>query len=110
MFGYMEENATPHSGRTDRADVNKRGALFGGREVWLPKMVAFEWTLPVRASARDANHRHRTPRSRTDGHRADILSRLSRSSVQVRDAESADVGCHRSTTEFKRTHPDQQVR
>ena len=35
MFGYIEENATPHSGRTDRADVNKPGALFGGREVWL---------------------------------------------------------------------------
>jgi hypothetical protein len=32
--------ATPHSGRTDCADVNKLGASFWDRKVWLGKMAA----------------------------------------------------------------------
>jgi hypothetical protein len=68
MFGYIEENATPHSGRTDRADVNKRGALFGGKMVWLPdcnplpnrrlenrKPSRFSMVLTARGDFEDAN-------------------------------------------------------
>ncbi len=41
MFGYVEESETPGIAHTNRAYVNKRGALFGGRKVWLPSLDTF---------------------------------------------------------------------
>jgi hypothetical protein len=35
MFGDIGENSTPDGGRTNPADVNKLGYLFGGKGIWL---------------------------------------------------------------------------
>jgi hypothetical protein len=76
MFGYIGENTTTHSARTNRPDVNKLGYLFGGEGVWLGNMLTFERILPRRASVRIAIRRHRTPRSPTDEKSVAVLPRL----------------------------------
>jgi hypothetical protein len=45
MFGYIGEDSTAGGGRTNRADVNKVGYLFGGEGFWLPKNRNFERSL-----------------------------------------------------------------
>ena len=70
--------------RETRGGNHRKAARKSLKEL-APQDGGFRMDSPCACLGAGRQPRHRTPRSRTDGHRADILSRLSRSSVQVRD-------------------------